>query len=222
MQHAPLAFVSGSFTNSELRWATLDREALAIVETFRRLEWLLWSGPVFTDHRNLIYIFNPQTAVSKLSKAASQRLLNWATFLGKNQYSIRHIEGEENLWGDLLSRWISTPPVSTPSLTVLAPLPELPILEGDIGRNFISLPSVDIIRGVQLQFATTQGEDAHGFPASYILNNGTLVTRTGDGMYAISSTGALWIPEAAKYLQLHLMVCAHCGEAGHRGRAATF
>ena len=40
------------------------------METFRRLEWLLWSRPVIcTEHWNLIYIFNPQTAASKLSKA---------------------------------------------------------------------------------------------------------------------------------------------------------
>ena len=40
--HKPLAFLSGSFKGSQLRWATVDKEAFAIVNTFRRLEYLLW------------------------------------------------------------------------------------------------------------------------------------------------------------------------------------
>lgn len=42
-----------------------------------------------------------------------------------------------------------------------------------------------------MQYATTQGEDGQSFPISFILNNGTLFTRTGDGVYTVSSTGAL-------------------------------
>ena len=221
MRHAPLAFVSGSFTNSKLRWAILDKEAFAIVETFRRLEWLLWSGPVIcTDHRNLIYIFNPQTAGSKLSKATSQRLLNWATYLGIFQYPIRHVAGTDNLWDDLLSRWISTP-ASARSLVVRAPLPEVPNLDGEIGRNANSLPSVDVIRGVQLQHVILPGDDGPVFPASFELANADQVHRAHDGVYAVSHSGALWIPDDAKDLQLRLLVCAHCGEAGHRGQKAT-
>ena len=37
----PLAFLSGSFKGSQLRWATVDKEGFAIVNTFRRLEYLL-------------------------------------------------------------------------------------------------------------------------------------------------------------------------------------
>ena len=41
VRHAPLAFVGGSVTRSKLRWATLDKDAFAVVEIFRRLEGLL-------------------------------------------------------------------------------------------------------------------------------------------------------------------------------------
>ena len=33
--------------------------------------------------------------------------------------------------------------------------------------------------------------------------------------------GNLWIPENANELKLRLLVSAHCGEAGHRGREAS-
>ncbi|CAN0274200.1 unnamed protein product, partial [Scytosiphon promiscuus] len=126
--------------------------------------------------------------------------------MGIHQYSIRHIAGTDNLWGDLLSRWVSTP-ASARSLTVRAPLPEFSSLEVEIGRNANSLPSVDAIRGVQLQYAALSGDDGPG--------------RADDGVFVVSSTGALWIPDDANELQLRLLVCAHCGEAGHRGREAT-
>ena len=44
MSHKPLAFLSDSFKGSQLRWATVDKDGFAIVNTFRRLEYLLWGG----------------------------------------------------------------------------------------------------------------------------------------------------------------------------------
>ena len=65
MSHEPLGFLSGVFRNSQLRWPTVDKEAFAFVSTFRRLEYLLWNGVhIFTDHRNLAYIFDPEACVS--------------------------------------------------------------------------------------------------------------------------------------------------------------
>ena len=36
MRHEPLAFLSGSFRGSQLRWPILDKEASAIVEVYKR------------------------------------------------------------------------------------------------------------------------------------------------------------------------------------------
>lgn len=97
MQHTPLAFVTGLFTKSDSRWATLDKEAFAIVETFRRLEWLPSLGSVVcTDHRI-------QPANSRVSTEQPANVCLTHT-LENFKYSTRHISGTENLWGDLLSR----------------------------------------------------------------------------------------------------------------------
>ena len=75
--HEPLAFLSGSFKGTHLRWATVDREGFAIVNTFRRLEYLFWGGVhIFTDHRNVTYIFSPDACVTSVTKAMAQRLEN--------------------------------------------------------------------------------------------------------------------------------------------------
>ncbi|CAM9136518.1 unnamed protein product, partial [Laminaria digitata] len=71
-----------------------------------------------------------------------------------------------------------------------------------------------------MQYATPQGDDGV-FPSSSELVNGDQVSRAGGGVYAVTSTGALLTPEDAKELQLRLLVCGHCGEAGHRGKEAT-
>ena len=77
------------------------------MNTFRRLEYLLWGGVhIFTDHRNLTYIFNAEACVTSLTKPMAQRLENWKGVLGQYRYAIEHIPGERNCWGDLLSRWV--------------------------------------------------------------------------------------------------------------------
>ena len=52
-----------TFKESQMRWATIDKEGFAIVSTFRRLEHFLWNGVhIFTDHRNLAYILTLKRA----------------------------------------------------------------------------------------------------------------------------------------------------------------
>ena len=46
-----------------------------MVSTFERLEHLLWNGVhIYTDHRNLAYIFDPKAFVSSVAKTMVQRL----------------------------------------------------------------------------------------------------------------------------------------------------
>lgn len=63
--HKPFAFLSGRFVEVNSRWATIEKEAFAIVESIPRLEYLLrWPAGfrLYTDHRNLVYIFSPSTS----------------------------------------------------------------------------------------------------------------------------------------------------------------
>ena len=86
-----------------MRWATIDKEGFAIVSTFRRREHFLWNGVhIFTDDRNLAYVFDPEACVTSVSTALAQRLEGWKCVLGQYRYTIRHIPGDRNSWGDLL------------------------------------------------------------------------------------------------------------------------
>ena len=110
MTHEPLAFLSCTLKGSQMRWATIDKEGFAIVRTFRRLEHFLWNRVyIFTYHRNLAYIFDPEECVTSVSKELAQRLEGWKGVLGRYRYTICHIRGDRNAWGDLLSGWVSVP-----------------------------------------------------------------------------------------------------------------
>ncbi len=60
--HAPLMFVSGTFSGAAFRWAIEEKEAYTIVETLRRGDYLLHRPggfDLYTDYANLKLIFNP-------------------------------------------------------------------------------------------------------------------------------------------------------------------
>jgi hypothetical protein len=70
-EHEPLAFFSGSFKEASSRWLIVEKETFAIVETCKRMEYLLLRERgfhLFTDHRNLQYIFDPKSVNSNIAR----------------------------------------------------------------------------------------------------------------------------------------------------------
>ena len=83
MIHELLGLLSGTFKGSRQRCATVNKEGFAAVSTFKRLEYLLWNGVhIYTDHRNLAYIYDPEACVSSVAKTTAQRLDQWKAVMG--------------------------------------------------------------------------------------------------------------------------------------------
>ncbi|CEO95672.1 hypothetical protein PBRA_009680 [Plasmodiophora brassicae] len=102
--HQPLGFSGHKFAGSELNWATPDKEASALLDVVEKLEYLLQTGKPFrlyTDHRNLMHIYDPQ----KCTQPAAERLERWGMRLRKYNFVIEHIPGDKNVWADLQTRW---------------------------------------------------------------------------------------------------------------------
>lgn len=59
--HAPLLLLSGKFSGHSERLSTVEKEAFAVVEAMMKAEHISAVRDVhsFTDHSNLVYIFNP-------------------------------------------------------------------------------------------------------------------------------------------------------------------
>ena len=51
---------------------------------------------IYTDRRNLAYIFDPEACVSSVAKTTVQRLDQRKTVLGQYDYTIVHIAGDRN------------------------------------------------------------------------------------------------------------------------------
>ena len=95
--HEPLGFVGGTFRGSTRNWAIPDKEGYAIRESCAKFAHLLIRDGgfvIFTDHRNLVYIFYPRGRVPSMSKPQADRLERWALFLRCFDYEIFHVAGD--------------------------------------------------------------------------------------------------------------------------------
>ena len=79
--HQLLAFLSGTFSEREEHWSAYEREAFAVVQAFRNLDYLLaceTSTRVFTDLRNLLFAFSPVSMEPSLGRHKVLNVIRWA------------------------------------------------------------------------------------------------------------------------------------------------
>ena len=81
-----------------------------------------------------------------MSKITAQRLENRKVVLAQYNYTIMHIPGERNCWGDLLSRWVNFPAATVRAVAVFAR-----------SAPDETMPMKDAIREVQQQARTSLG-----------------------------------------------------------------
>lgn len=197
----PLYFLSGSFSGASHRWSIPEKEAFAIVESVERLDFILIRTKAFyimTDHRNLEFIF---ASNSHLKTATRHKISRWALALTCFRYEIKHIDGEKNVWADLLSRWGNSP-------AQLLSIKNLVLHPFDEGSDFV-FPSIAEIHG-------SQDEHFRAYP-----DRRDLTTKEENGRRMVYHRGKVWIPEGDDQLWNRILVVAHCGSAGHRGVSST-
>ena len=108
-QHQPLAFLGAAFKGAELGWSTFEKEAFAIFKTFEKLDYMLLGHGdvrVFTDHRNLLFVFAPLSLEPSLGRHIVSKVQRWALYLSKFAYVIEHVSGCENVFADILTSWL--------------------------------------------------------------------------------------------------------------------
>ena len=96
-KETPIAFVSKSLNNAQLRWAVIQKEAYAIYYACTYLKSLLrdrWFT-LRTDHRNLLYIKNHSNPM----------IIRWLMALSEFSFKIEFIPGVNNNIADSMSRF---------------------------------------------------------------------------------------------------------------------
>ena len=131
---------------------------------------------IYTDHRNLTCISEPEECVSSVPKTAAQRLESWKIVLAQYDYRIMHISGEYNCWVDLLPRWINVPAVAVRVIAVFASsVPDQ------------TLPSKGTIREVQLQ--QQAGLDVIVSGASSLITPADRATKDYEDLFCVGLDG---------------------------------
>lgn len=96
----PVAYASRSLNKSELNYATIEKELLAIVWAVKYFRPYLFGRhfKIKTDHRPLLYLFNHNNPSSRLTK--------FRLCLEEYDFHIEFVKGRDNVAADALSRII--------------------------------------------------------------------------------------------------------------------
>lgn len=225
--HELLVCLSGTFTGSQKNWSVIEKEAFLIICACDKSSYLLLRPngfQLYCDHRNLIYVFAPGNEVKKHIR---EKLLSWATKLMEYKYKIAHIEGESNVWADMVSRWagnhitetqlnqmrltshrevveMDVNPESQPQSQQIAPVQKQHNALRPLDDLEFEWPSFNAILEEQARHAGSRPPEATGNP-----ENGWFME------------GRLWIPGQSNSLLKRMTMVAHCRPQGHRGREAT-
>lgn len=91
-----ISFMSKSLTPTQSRWSTIEREAFAIYEAFKKFEYLIRDihFVLHTDHENLVHIRD----------TGSSKVIGWKLLIQEFDFEVQYIKGEKNIVADMLSR----------------------------------------------------------------------------------------------------------------------
>lgn len=202
-KHEPLAFLGSSFKEASFNWSTFEKEAFAVFQTFEKLDNMLLGHSnthVFTDHRNLLFVFAPLVLEPALDRHIVSKVQRWALYLSRFNYVIEHIKGEDDVFADILTRWLRGYRNEKAMLcSVLLQKAEQLVPAADS----IVWPDIEVIRASQTHHPRCEGA----------------LLDKADGLW--KKGNLIWIPQEDLELHLKIIVFSHCGTVGHRGMDAT-
>jgi transposase InsO family protein len=217
-RHFPfkLAFLSGSFRDSSLRWSTTEKEGYALVATVERTEHLVSRSHkfhVFTDHNNLTYLFDPGAEGPCASKPASDRVERWRVIVGRFAYQIHHVPGETHVVADMFSHWANPDFQRDATAKVRSATRRLPSYPVEVDTELLRLGPSDFPSEADIRQAQSRALSAED-KAMYDLSKDPTTELWLD------PGGHVFVPDALS-LRQRLCVLAHQGLSGHRGIEIT-
>ena len=91
-------YISHQLSSTQRRWATIEKEAYAVVYALQKLRPYLYGAEfvVYTDHKPLLCLFSKSMANTKIQR--------WAILLAEYGATIKFKPGSSNIRADMLSR----------------------------------------------------------------------------------------------------------------------
>jgi hypothetical protein len=112
--HTPVGMVSGTFTEQQRRWTTIDKEFWPLVLASEKLRTILHRERGFTyvtDSMTLKSFLEGSVAL-ELKRPIGDKLLRWKTRLHPFNFTAVHLKGTSNLFADMVSRLIGASTVA--------------------------------------------------------------------------------------------------------------
>ena len=206
-QHEPLAFLGAAFKGAEKNWSMYEKEGFAIFQVFDKMDYLFFGDNpthVFTDHRNLLFVFAPLAFEPALGRHIVAKVQRWALFLSRFDYLIEHIDGARNVFADILTRWCRG--------YRKEPENKLRTVCSLITRAEQIVPSPSDFAWPTIG-AYRESQERSKSPRTH------LSLDTADKLW--KKRGLIWVPEDDPEMQLKVMVVSHCGLCGHRGQESS-
>jgi len=94
----PVAVASSTLNPTQQKWSATEREAYGVIWAVEKFEYFLRGRPfiIRTDHKSLTFLDRTHFSNEKISR--------WQDRLAQYQFVVQYIEGEQNVFADLLSR----------------------------------------------------------------------------------------------------------------------
>ena len=155
----PVQYVSKQLSGPQLRWATIEKEAFAVVHALKKLRPYLYDADfvIYTDHKPLKALF--------ISEIKNTRIQRWAVLIAEYGAPIEYRKGPNNIRADMLSR-IRPTTSSTPFISLVDEDDPVPWL-------FDQLRPEDVRQEQQSRPEYFQGHDEDN---GYLLLDGLLYT----------------------------------------------
>ena len=135
-EERPIAFASRTLTKSKRNYLQIEKEALGTVFGVQKFHKYLYfrTFHLLTDHKPLVTILGPKTAVPTLAAA---RMQHWAVILQAYNYQVEYHSSAEHANADALSRLpCDLSPMKEEAETFFfSGLDELPVDSKDISRD---------------------------------------------------------------------------------------
>lgn len=109
---------------------------LASVDCMHRIAACPAGFDIYTDHENLVFLYDHFSIVPDLSQISIRKVLSWVVCFSLYKYTFVHIKETDNMWADLLGRW-SALFIARRSVRIL----ELP----SSSHDYFILPTTEII-----------------------------------------------------------------------------
>ena len=204
----PVVYLSKQLSDTQRRWATIEKEAYAVVYALKQLRPYLWGAEyrTFTDHKPLTSLFTKDLNNTKIQR--------WAVLLAEYNCRVEYHKGKLNIRADMLSRIRQTEDIST-----------FDVGFWQLGDRIPNLPPCDAppdIYGLDLkqvaeqQQAMTEWTEHRDEDSQYIIINGLLYSTKRPYKYAADHP-RLVLPKAARH---NVIERAHL-EVGHMSVVKT-